>query len=107
MISNEWRTSYYGYDGHGSVRLLTDATGAVTDTYILNPGRHITPRQQFATMMFGNDPNKLVKVRWFVAFTENKGFEFEKKPRNIYYYPGAAQVTTLFYGENAMRYSSN
>jgi RHS repeat-associated protein len=25
--------SFYGYDGHGSVRLLTDATGAVTDTY--------------------------------------------------------------------------
>ncbi len=24
---------FYGYDGHGSVRLLTDATGAVTDTY--------------------------------------------------------------------------
>jgi RHS repeat-associated protein len=26
-------TSFYGYDGHGNVRLLTDATGAVTDTY--------------------------------------------------------------------------
>jgi YD repeat-containing protein len=25
--------SYYGYDGHGSVRLLTDANAAVTDTY--------------------------------------------------------------------------
>jgi RHS repeat-associated protein len=25
--------SFYGYDGHGSVRLLTDATAAVTDTY--------------------------------------------------------------------------
>ena len=25
--------SYYGYDGHGSVRLLTNASGAVTDTY--------------------------------------------------------------------------
>jgi len=25
--------SYYGYDGHGSVRLLTDPTGTVTDTY--------------------------------------------------------------------------
>ncbi|HEY2973146.1 MAG TPA: PKD domain-containing protein [Pyrinomonadaceae bacterium] len=24
---------FYGYDGHGSVRLLIDATGAVTDTY--------------------------------------------------------------------------
>ncbi len=26
-------TRFYGYDGHGSVRLLTDASGAVTDTY--------------------------------------------------------------------------
>jgi RHS repeat-associated protein len=26
-------TSFYGYDGHGSVRLLTDATGVVTDRY--------------------------------------------------------------------------
>jgi RHS repeat-associated protein len=25
--------SFYGYDGHGSVRLLTDAAAAVTDTY--------------------------------------------------------------------------
>ncbi len=25
--------SYYGYDGHGDVRYLTDLTGAVTDTY--------------------------------------------------------------------------
>lgn len=25
--------SFYGYDGHGSVRLLTDATAAVTDAY--------------------------------------------------------------------------
>src|ERR1700724_1972780 len=26
-------TSFYGYDGHGSVRILTDTTGAVTDRY--------------------------------------------------------------------------
>lgn len=26
-------TSFYGYDGHGNVRLLIDATGAVTDRY--------------------------------------------------------------------------
>jgi RHS repeat-associated protein len=27
------KLSFYGFDGHGSVRFLTDATGAVTDTY--------------------------------------------------------------------------
>lgn len=32
-INNTLATSYYGYDGHGSVRFLTDASGAVTDTY--------------------------------------------------------------------------
>jgi RHS repeat-associated protein len=28
-----WTASFYNYDGFGSVRMLTDATGAVTDTY--------------------------------------------------------------------------
>ena len=27
------KTHYYGYDGHGNVRFLTDGTGAITDTY--------------------------------------------------------------------------
>ena len=26
-------TYFYGYDGHGSVRFLTDALGQITDTY--------------------------------------------------------------------------
>jgi RHS repeat-associated protein len=33
QISNALTPSYYGYDGGGTVRLLTDSTGAVTDTY--------------------------------------------------------------------------
>jgi RHS repeat-associated protein len=32
-ISNSWTISFYGYDGGGSVRQLTNAAGAVTDTY--------------------------------------------------------------------------
>jgi RHS Repeat len=28
-----YQTFYYDYDGHGSVRALTDTTGTVTDTY--------------------------------------------------------------------------
>jgi RHS repeat-associated protein len=31
--SGTWNVSFYGYDGHGSVRFVTDPTGAVTDTY--------------------------------------------------------------------------
>jgi RHS repeat-associated protein len=33
QVEGRWLTSFYGYDGHGSVRYLTDAAGAVTDTY--------------------------------------------------------------------------
>ncbi|HKV40042.1 MAG TPA: RHS repeat-associated core domain-containing protein [Blastocatellia bacterium] len=32
-IHSTLTTSFYGYDGHGSVRQLTNATGTVTDTY--------------------------------------------------------------------------
>jgi RHS repeat-associated protein len=33
LIAGSWVTSLYAYDGHGSVRFLTDTTGAITDTY--------------------------------------------------------------------------
>jgi RHS repeat-associated protein len=33
LISGNWATSFYGFDGHGSVRFLIDTTGAITDTY--------------------------------------------------------------------------
>lgn len=33
IVAGTPTTSFYGYDGHGSVRFLTDVTGAVTDTY--------------------------------------------------------------------------
>ena len=33
LISGTWQPSFYGYDGSGHVRLLTDASGTVTDTY--------------------------------------------------------------------------
>ena len=32
-ISGTWTTSFYGYDGHNSVRFLTNASGTVTDNY--------------------------------------------------------------------------
>ena len=32
-ISNSWTPSFYGYDGHGSVRQLTSSAGVVTDAY--------------------------------------------------------------------------
>jgi RHS repeat-associated protein len=33
MLAADPVTSFYGFDGHGSVRYLTSPTGAVTDTY--------------------------------------------------------------------------
>ncbi len=33
VVSGSWTPSFYGYDGAGSVRQLTNSAGAVTDTY--------------------------------------------------------------------------
>jgi RHS repeat-associated protein len=33
IVSSAWTPSFYGYDGHGSVRQLTNSAGVVTDTY--------------------------------------------------------------------------
>jgi RHS repeat-associated protein len=33
VINNAWTTSFYGYDGFGSVRQLTNLSGTITDTY--------------------------------------------------------------------------
>jgi RHS repeat-associated protein len=33
LINSVWTPSFFGYDGGGSVRTLTDATGTVTNTY--------------------------------------------------------------------------
>jgi RHS repeat-associated protein len=32
-LNGTWTASFYGYDGHGSVRQLTNLSGTVTDTY--------------------------------------------------------------------------
>ena len=33
LINGNWVTSFYGFDGHGSARFLTDTNGAISDTY--------------------------------------------------------------------------
>jgi len=33
LLNNTRTTHFYGYDGHGSTRYLTDAAGSITDTY--------------------------------------------------------------------------
>src|SRR5439155_8710848 len=32
LVGSTWTPSFYGYDGHGNVRLLTNTSGTVTDT---------------------------------------------------------------------------
>src|SRR5438093_11341331 len=33
LVGSTWTPSFYGYDGHGNVRFLTNMAGTVTDTY--------------------------------------------------------------------------
>jgi RHS repeat-associated protein len=33
LISGTWTPSFYGYDGHGTVRFLANTSGTITDTY--------------------------------------------------------------------------
>lgn len=33
LVGSTWTPSFYGYDGHGNVRFLTNSAGAITDTY--------------------------------------------------------------------------
>jgi RHS repeat-associated protein len=36
LVSGTWTPSFYGYDGHGNVRFLTNMAGAVGNTYTLD-----------------------------------------------------------------------
>jgi YD repeat-containing protein len=33
LVNSSWVPSFYGYDGHGNVRFLTNSAGMITDTY--------------------------------------------------------------------------
>jgi len=33
LVSGTWKPSFYGYDGHGNVRFLTNSAAAITDSY--------------------------------------------------------------------------
>jgi RHS repeat-associated protein len=37
QVGSNWVTSFYGYDGQGSVRMLTDGSGSLTDHYTFDP----------------------------------------------------------------------
>jgi YD repeat-containing protein len=45
-LTNTWHATFYAYDGHGSVRFLTNESGQVTDTYVYDAfGTLITARR--------------------------------------------------------------
>ena len=53
LNGSTWTPSFYGYDGHGNVRFLTNSTGTVTDTYQYDAfGRLIA--------LTGSTPNKFL-----------------------------------------------
>jgi hypothetical protein len=62
------------------------------------------PREQFARIIFGNTLDRLERIKWFVAFAEVPGAEFQKIQARIYYRPGDALINALFYGENPMKF---
>jgi RHS repeat-associated protein len=44
LAGNQWSPSFYGYDGHNSVRYLTDLNAQVTDTYDYDAFGNLTAR---------------------------------------------------------------
>ena len=53
IVTAHWTPSFYGYDGGGNVRQLTNAAGAVTDTYEYDAyGNHWTVKGSTLNNMF-------------------------------------------------------
>lgn len=42
LLNGSWTVSFYSHDGHGSVRMLTNAAGSVTDTYAYDAFGNLT-----------------------------------------------------------------
>jgi YD repeat-containing protein len=85
--SSPFTPAYYGYDGHGSVRFLMDATGAVTDTYDYDA---------FGNLLYttGTTPNvyrfageRAATVRVFL--TVGSGRDFDDPVSNVHRRAGA------------------
>jgi len=53
IVNNAWTVSYYGYDGFGTVRQLTNAAGAVTDTWEYDAFGNVLNRT-------GSTPNEML-----------------------------------------------
>ena len=67
FVNGQWQVSFYGHDGQASVRLLTDLTGAITDTYTYDAFGNLIA----AT---GNTPNERLYAG--EQFDANAGFYY-------------------------------
>jgi RHS repeat-associated protein len=107
MLNGAWTPSFYGYDGAGSVRQLTNAAGAVTDTYEYDaygnsftksgttPNNYLYRGEQY-------DPDLslyYLRARYYNPATGRfmsrdpwKGFLFDAKTLHKYLYVGSNPV---------------
>lgn len=89
LIGGNWQVSFYGKDGHGSVRYLTNASGVVTDTYDYDASGNLIAST-------GSTPNE----RLFAGeqFDANAGFYYL---RARYLNPGTGRFWSMdTYGGN-------
>ncbi len=56
--SSQWTLSYYGYDGHGNARFLTDVLGNVTDAYDYDAFGNLVNVAVSGTSPAGGAPNE-------------------------------------------------
>ena len=109
-------TIFYGYDGHGKVRLLTDSTGAVTDRYDYDAFGNMISQAGTAPNVYlysgeQNDPNLSLynlRARYYNVqtgrFTTADSFEgtrFDPVGLHKYVYGGNNPVTrSILRGHN-------
>ncbi|MBL8195748.1 MAG: RHS repeat-associated core domain-containing protein [Blastocatellia bacterium] len=67
LINNEWVVSFFIKDGHGSVRMLTDVNGNITDTYDYDAFGNLVAKT-------GNTPNNRLYAG--EEFDEDLGFYY-------------------------------
>ena len=110
LINGQRQVSFYGYDGHGSVRYLTNAAGTITDTYNYDafgnligqtgstPNNYLYAGEQF-------DPDLgfyYLRARYmdtstgrFATADTFEGLQFEPKSLHKYLYANADPVNSI------------
>lgn len=83
LIAGQWQVNFYGYDGQGNVRLLTDFGHAITDTYEFDAFGNLIAQT-------GNTPNEHLYVG--EHFDANVGFYYL---RARYLNPDSGRFLTL------------